>query len=178
MKRRAYTQRRRAELQEATRLRIVEATIELHRGVGPAATTISAVAEGAGVQRHTVYRHFPDEKALLRACAGHFLATNPPPDPAAWKSAGQGLVELYRYYETSEQMIASVLRDSTVMPVGRAFKALQVAAIAALAALSPMGTGRDHIAILRLATDFRGWQALGLRSAPAAALMARLLECG
>lgn len=175
MKRRAYTQRRRAELQEATRLRIVESTVELHRRVGPAATTMSAVAEGAGVQRHTVYRHFPDEEALLRACAGHFLATNPPPDPATWKSASQGLVELYRYYETHEQMIASVLRDSTVMPVGRGFKALQMAAIAALL---PMGTRRDHIATLRLATDFRAWQALRLPPAPAAMFMARLMECG
>ena len=174
MKRRTYTQRRRAELQEATRLRIVEATVDLHRRVGPAATTISAVAEGAGVQRHTVYRHFPETEMLFRACAGHFLATNPPPQPSTWKTARQGLLELYLYYEAHTQMIASVLRDSTVMPVGRGFKALQLAAVEALA---PTGSGRDHAAMSGLATDFRAWQALGLPAAPAATLMARLLEC-
>ncbi len=76
--------RRRAERQDATRRRIVEATVELHRTVGPARTTISAVASKSGVQRHTVYRHFPDEASLLKACSGLFLARHPPPDPKSW----------------------------------------------------------------------------------------------
>ena len=175
MKRRAYNQRRRADSKEATRLRIVEATVELHRRIGPAATTISGVAEEAGVQRHTVYRHFPDDEALFRACAGHFLATNPPPEPATWTSAKHGLVELYSYYLSHEQMIASVLRDSAVMPVGRGFKNLQAAAVTALIRLHP---GPDQAAIARLATDFRAWQALELPPGAAAGLIARLLECG
>ena len=174
MKRRAYNQRRRAESQEATRLRIVEATVELHRRIGPAATTISGVAEEAGVQRHTVYRHFPDEEALFRACAGHFLVTNPPPEPATWTSVEQGLFELYSYYGSHDQMIASVLRDSAVRPVGRGFKNLQAAAAAALSRIQP---GPDRVAILRLATDFRAWQALELPPRAAAVLIARLLEC-
>lgn len=174
MKRRAYNQRRRLELQAATRLRIVQATVDLHRELGPAATTISAVAERAGVQRHTVYRHFPDQEALFGACTRHFLASHPPPDPATWTDPRQGLGELYGYYEANQRMIASVLRDSEVMPVGRGFKSLQQAAIAALT--SP-GARADEQPLLQLATDFRAWRALDLTAQRSAELMARLLEC-
>ena len=78
-----YRKRRRAELEDETRLRITEATVDLHGTVGPARTTVSAIAERAGVQRATVYRHFPDERALFGACSAHWIAANPPPDIAA-----------------------------------------------------------------------------------------------
>ena len=81
---RPYTKRRRAELEEETRRRITAATVELHREVGPAKTTISAIAERAGVQRLTVYRHFPDERTLLGACSAHWRAGHPAPDPSPW----------------------------------------------------------------------------------------------
>ena len=83
-RKRAYRKRRRAEQEEETRLRITEAAVDLHGSVGPARTTVSAIAERAGVQRATVYRHFPDEEALFAACSSHWAALNPPPDPAAW----------------------------------------------------------------------------------------------
>ena len=174
MKQRVYNQRRRAETKDSTRMRIVVAAVDLHRAIGPASTTISAVAERAGVQRHTVYRHFPNESALLVACSGHFLATNPPPDPSTWGSVRDGLADLYRYYKSNDQMIASVLRDSSVMPVGQRFKDLQTAAIAAIARLA---VGRIDKAALRMATDFRTWQALRLEAKAAAALMTTMLEC-
>ena len=81
---RAYRMRRRAELQEQTRLRITEAAVELHGTLGPARTSVTAVAERAGVERATVYRHFPDERSLFLACSGHWRAANPAPDPGAW----------------------------------------------------------------------------------------------
>ena len=81
---RKYELKQRAESLTATRGRIVEATVELHDSLGPACTTISAIAERAGVQRLTVYRHFPDERSLFGACSGHWAAQNPVPDPAAW----------------------------------------------------------------------------------------------
>src|SRR3954454_8539339 len=83
---RRYQQRKRAESQAQTRRRIAEAALELHGTVGPARTTISAIAERAGVRRATVYRHFPDERTLFEACSGLFAAANPPPDPARWAS--------------------------------------------------------------------------------------------
>src|SRR5215210_4031810 len=93
---RQYRQTRRAALQDETRLRITEAAVELHGTVGPARTTISAVAERAGVQRATLYRHFRDEAALFGACSSHWSAANPPPDPAAWAEIGDPVVRVRR----------------------------------------------------------------------------------
>jgi AcrR family transcriptional regulator len=82
---RKYDLGRRADSQAQTRRRITEAAVELHATVGPARTTISAIAERAGVQRLTVYRHFPTEQELFAACSAHWLAGSPPPDPAPWR---------------------------------------------------------------------------------------------
>src|SRR4051812_26060245 len=79
---RRYEKRARAAAEEATRQRIIEAAIGLHGTIGPARTTISGIAERAGVRRATVYRHFPDERALFLSCSGTFGERNPPPDPA------------------------------------------------------------------------------------------------
>ncbi len=102
---RKYDMKRRAKRQEETRQRIVEATVELHKTVGMARTTISAIAEKAGVERLTVYRHFPDERALFSACSGHWNAANPPPDPASWTQVADpeerlrsALSEVYAYH--------------------------------------------------------------------------------
>ena len=101
-KSRTYTLGRRAEQQAATRQRIVEAALDLHTRVGPAATTISMIAEQAGVQRHTLYAHFPDERSLFLACSGLFAERSPAPDPQAWRGIGdanarlrQGLTAIY-----------------------------------------------------------------------------------
>jgi AcrR family transcriptional regulator len=120
---RKYTLRRRAERQDETRRRITEAAVELHGTVGPARTTISALAERAGVERHTVYRHFPDEASLLRACTSHWAARHPLPDPVAWGGIGAPRARLqaalsawYAYYRDGESMLANVLRDAPVVP--------------------------------------------------------------
>src|SRR3954465_6182848 len=83
---RRYTKKVRAELEADTRRRITESAVELHGTVGPAHTSVSAVAERAGVRRSTVYRHFPDEDALFAACSAHWGERNPPPDPARWSA--------------------------------------------------------------------------------------------
>jgi AcrR family transcriptional regulator len=122
-KRRPYTKKRRAELEEETARRITAATVELHREVGPANTTISAIAERAGVQRVTVYRHFPDEPTLLSACSAHWRASHPAPDPSAWPQIADpeerlrtALEAFYAYYRGDEAMMAKVRRDAEVMP--------------------------------------------------------------
>jgi AcrR family transcriptional regulator len=121
---RKYELKRRAEGQERTRQRIVEAALRLHGTVGPARTTISAIAEQAGVRRMTVYRHFPDERALFEACTAHGYATFPPPDPAPWRGIDdpeerlrRGLGELYAYYRLTGSMWAKFLRDAEEVPV-------------------------------------------------------------
>ena len=104
---RKYEQRKRADDVAATRLLITEAAMELHGSVGPSRTTVSAVAERAGVQRHTVYRHFPTEADLFAACSNHFWELDPTPDAESWDSLGQALDELYAYYERNAAMYSS-----------------------------------------------------------------------
>lgn len=119
MTKRKYTKTRRAEQQDETRERIVEATVKLHQELGPANTTIKAVAEEAGVQRLTVYRHFPDDASLFEACSTHYLGLHPPPNMADWaeitdasKRSYTALLAFYRYYRETEKMWASVYRDA------------------------------------------------------------------
>lgn len=121
---RKYELKRRAEKQEETRRRITAAAVELHESVGPAHATISAIAERAGGQRLTVYRHFPDERALFSACTAHYQAENPPPDPLPWKDMPdpearlkRGLAEVYAYYRRTEPMMSSSVRDMPLKPV-------------------------------------------------------------
>lgn len=121
--RRPYRKRRRAEQEAETRLRITEAAVRLHGTVGPARTTITDIAAQAGVQRATVYRHFPDLESLFMSCSAHWVSLNPPPNPAAWaRIAGpdtrlrHALVELYRWYAWAEPMLRNVRRDAPLVP--------------------------------------------------------------
>jgi AcrR family transcriptional regulator len=123
VQKRPYRMTRRAELEEQTRLRITESAVALHEELGPAHTSISAIAERAGVRRSTVYRHFPDEEALFDACSSHFRAANPPPDPRTWASIGDpaermraALRDIYAFYAATEAMYVSLLRDEPLVP--------------------------------------------------------------
>ena len=115
--------RRRAEQVDQTRQRIVEATVELHGSVGPAATTIAAIADRAGVTRLTVYRHFPDQTALFGACSAHWASRQQLPDPAAWSQIDDpaarlraGLADLYRFYRADAGMLTHIHRDLATLP--------------------------------------------------------------
>jgi AcrR family transcriptional regulator len=121
---RPYRMKRRAELEEQTRLRITESAVALHEERGPAQTTVSAIAERAGVRRSTVYRHFPDDEALFAACSSHWRAANPPPDPRSWASIDDpaertrtALGDVYAFYARTEAMYVSLLRDEPLVPV-------------------------------------------------------------
>jgi AcrR family transcriptional regulator len=126
---RKYELKQRAASQAATRARIVEATVELHDSVG-FGTTISAIAERAGVQRLTVYRHFPDERTLFEACAGHWSAQNPLPDTSTWAAVDDpeerlriALTEIYAFFRSTEGMTGNLLRDLPASPVLQAVAA-------------------------------------------------------
>src|SRR5207244_2576947 len=121
---RPYRKGKRAELEEQTRRRITESTVALHEEVGPARTSISAIAERAGVRRSTVYRHFPDEDTLFAACSSHWRAANPAPNPADWAAiedpgerTQKALRELYEFYARTEGMYSSLMRDEPLMPI-------------------------------------------------------------
>jgi AcrR family transcriptional regulator len=121
---RKYEKKARAEAEAQTRLRITESAVELHGSLGPAQTTMSAVAEHAGVRRSTLYRHFSDEEALFGACSAHWAAENPPPDISRWEKIddpaerlGAALEEMYGYYRRAGGMIDKLLRDEQAVPV-------------------------------------------------------------
>ena len=188
---RKYELRKRAEQLEETRRRITEATVELHRTVGPAATQVSEIARRAGVQRVTVYNHFPDEAALFTACSAHWRALHPVPDPAAWLTttdAGErlrlGLYELYSWYRETESMTANILRDAELVPAMRPFVedglGGYLAAVRRILAepIPVRGRRRRHLdAALAAAVDFHTWRALAvLGDADAADLGAGLVE--
>ena len=190
--RRPYRMRRRAELEQRTRQRITESTVELHGTVGPARTSISAVAERAGVRRSTVYRHFPDEAALFAACTSHWMAANPLPDIGRWAAIDdpderlrRALQELYAHYRRTERMMENVLRDeATVSIVKRMLGGYRDYITAARGTL--MGgrrvRGRERrrvLAAIGHALAFATWRSLvreqGLDDSQASELMCRLV---
>ena len=181
--------KRRAKAQEATRLRITESAVELHQTLGPSQTTMAAVAQRAGVQRSTLYRHFPDEAALFDSCRAHWYASHPPPDLARWRAITSlderlvvALTELYAWYRSTGTMLDALIRDETHVPaVGEQFGAfharLDEAHELLLAGRGLRGRSRERVsALLRLAVKFESWRALcregGLLDRQAAELMA------
>jgi AcrR family transcriptional regulator len=165
--------RRRAEQVDQTRQRIVAATVELHGSVGPAATTIAAIADRAGVTRLTVYRHFPDETALFNACSAHWASRQQLPDPSAWSGIGDpaarlraGLTDLYRFYRASADMLTHIHRDLAALPAGHQ-QALRDGDILARDVLTaPFGGADDEHRRLRAAVghaiSFWTWRSLCL----------------
>lgn len=187
---RSYTLGRRAEQQAETRRRIVEAAIELHGERGPAHTSFSQVAERAGVQRNTLYAHFPDERALLMACSGTFGERFPQPDAEAWRGIADrgerlraGLKAVYGWYEATAHVTACVMRDAEQHPLVGEIAALRFGP-AAQAWHEVLGEGlsQTQTALLHLALGFHGWRALvreaELSGDDAAEAMARAVEGG
>jgi AcrR family transcriptional regulator len=189
---RRYRMKRRAEQEAQTRRRITETAVELHGTLGPARTSMKAVAERAGVPRSTVYRHFPDEEALFGACSAHWLAENPRPDAHAWKVIGDpgerlatALDELYAYYRRAGGMLDKLLRDEGSVPVLAERFAPFHAFLAEIAEILMQGRGLRGKARARAraaighAVSFGTWQQLteegGLDDGEAAELMRRLV---
>jgi AcrR family transcriptional regulator len=190
---RRYQMRRRAESEAQTRLRITESAVALHEALGPARTTMSAIAEHAGVRRSTVYRHFRDEDELFAACSSHWRASNPPPDPSAWAAVDDpverteaALTDLYAYYGRTRGMYESLLRDEEVVPaVQRRLRDfhgfLRASQEVLMAGRGLRGrAARRTRAALGHAVAFPTWRSLvhdqGLDQADAVALMCRLVE--
>jgi AcrR family transcriptional regulator len=192
---RRYKLKARADRQRETRERIVAATEALHREVGPARTTIADIARLAGVQRLTVYNHFPQLKQLLGACQAHFLTAHPPPDIAPGQIARKhalerleaALTDLYGWFRTNRAMEKNVNRDRHLMPeldellsesADRVFDG------AAAAYASKIASGRKaRITVqplVRMALDFNTWQLVtsgGLNDRQAARMLAHAIAC-
>ncbi len=190
--RRKYTKRRRAEKEQQTRQRITEAAVALHGSIGPARTTISAVAEEAGVQRATVYRYFPDDEALFAACSGHWAAMNPSPDPTSWRTITDprarlrhALAELYPYYRQNEALLENVTRDRLLVeamakPAARMRAYFETVVETIVTGRPERGHARRRVkAAVGHAISFPTWQSLAqhdLDDREAVAMMAAMVE--
>jgi AcrR family transcriptional regulator len=185
---RRYELKERARRQAETRQRIVEAAVDLHTSVGPARTTISAIAARAGVERHTVYAHFPDDSALFAACSAHWAAQHPTPDLAAvaaiedpTRRLRRALTELYGWYESVEADLAVIIRDAPLVPANAAALAETTRELAALADALARGRPRRKAvrAAIGHALEFETWRSLvrrqGLSRTQAAEAMLRLV---
>ena len=190
---RPYRMKRRAELEEETRRRITESAVALHEELGPALTSITAIANRAGVRRSTVYRHFPDEDTLFNACSTHWRALNPPPDLSGWAGIQDpaartetALRELYAFYGRTRAMYESLLRDETLVPsVQRRLRDFHGYLRAAQDALMAGRRLRGHTATRTRAAighvlAFTTWQSLiqeqQLAGDDAVSLMSQLVE--
>jgi AcrR family transcriptional regulator len=190
---RKYTLRRRAEQMEETRRRIAAAAVELHASLGPSKTSISRIAERAGVDRVTVYHHFPDELSLFRACVQHGLELMPPPDPERWAAITDprerlrsALSELYAYYRATESAWGNILPDLPRMPALLEANAPVLALWELMCETLLRGWGvrgrrRSELrSLIALGLDFYAWRTLARSGASddrAADLVARLAAC-
>jgi AcrR family transcriptional regulator len=168
---RAYHLSARVERQQATRRRIIAAAVELHSTIGPARTSISAVAERAGVSRPTIYAHFPDKPSLFEACSQAAVTADPWPDPDTWRSIGapvdrlrHALAELYAYYRRNEQLTANIVRDLDFLPnvPGRSMADTFRPMGEALAEGWEVAPGRHQLLLGAIdhALDFQAWRSL------------------
>lgn len=190
-KKRPYKMKRRAELEAQTKQRITESAVELHGTLGPAHTSMKAVAEHAGVPRSTVYRHFADEEALFGACSAHWAMENPPPDITRWAKIDDpahrlvvALDELYAFYRRAGGMLDKCLRDEAAVPIvgqlmGAYHQLMQAITGILMRGRGVRGKARTRTrAALAHATSFRTWQQLteegGLKDEEATELMRRL----
>jgi AcrR family transcriptional regulator len=188
---RSYNKAKRANQEAETRRKIVDAAVSLHGELGPARTSVSLIAERAGVQRHTVYAHFPDERSMLMACSGQHTEDNPLPDPEAWAHLNAteqrlraALTALYDWFDANAAMTSNVLRDAEHHDVLREIVALRFgpAFDAIIASLAP-GLTKNALPQLHLALSFYTWRTLtretGLTNAQATeSMVAAVLASG
>src|SRR3712207_2105782 len=161
----SYTLKRRAERQAETRQRIVEAAVELHSSLGPARTPLRMVAERAGVQRHTLYAHFPDERSLLLACSGLAAERDPLPDADPWRAIADrrkrlrtGLRAVYDWYERNAERAACVLRDAEHHALTREISEMRFGPyMRAYHEVLGAGLGTNQRAMLGLMLGFHAW---------------------
>jgi AcrR family transcriptional regulator len=184
---RTYTLKKRADSQAETRRRIVEAAVELHGTIGPARTTFSMVAGRAGVQRHTLYAHFPDERSLTMACSALAMERDPLPDAAPWRAIEDrrerlrtGLAAIHAWYERNAQLVGCVLRDAEYDPLIQEIAGLRMGPyLTAYHDVLGAKLTMKQRAVLHLALSFHTWRTLteaGLKRAGAVRVLVQAIE--
>jgi AcrR family transcriptional regulator len=186
---RTYQKTKRAEREAETRRRIVEATVALHTSIGPARTTISAIADKAGVQRHTVYSHFPEEVTLFAACTSHWALLHPFPPAESWEAVanplerlGLALRDVWAWYADAESDLELFFRDADLVPAVGADMSRYADRLATVAdrLAADLGGSSTVRAAVGHAFAFETWRSLvrreGLTTAGAVDAMLALVE--
>ena len=184
---RTYTLKKRAEQQADTRRRIVEAAVDLHSTIGPSATTLSMIAEKAGVQRHTLYAHFPDERSIFMACSGLAHERDPAPTADAWREiAGHSerltaaLTAVYGWFGRNESLLSNVTRDAARHPIVQEIQKARAPVFKAWRDVLGERLSAEQRALLHLALSFPTWRSLvleaGLKPSAAVRAMVRAIE--
>ena len=179
---RTYTLKKRAEQQAETRNRIVDAAVELHSTVGPSETTLSMIAEKAGVQRHTLYAHFPDERSIFQACSGRVHERDPSPTADAWRGiAGRterltaALTDIYGWYERNAQLLSNIMRDVDRHPMLQEIQKARAPTFQGWRDVLGEKLNADQRIMLQVALSFFTWRTLtkqaGIKQAAAVRLM-------
>ena len=187
--RRGYRKSKRALDEQRTRARIVDAAEGLHGTLGPARTSVSAIAQAAGVTRATVYRHFPDEESLFVACSSQWISRQRLPNPDVWvlhedplMRLEVGLGDLYRYYGAAEPMLTLIHRDAEVVPARVKAARMQTQDRWVRSLLQPFPRRRSTIvrAAIAHAAAFDTWRSLcvasGLSDRTAVDLMVAMVK--
>ena len=157
--------KRRAEV-EATRRRILEATLALHAEKGIFGTSWQDIARRADVSVGTVYKHFPSLDELVPACGELMYAIIRPPSledaPQIFAEANsleerlERLVfELFDFYERGAPYIETDFQERR-LPAVAEWEAYMRATIAGLVreALVPAGPDERAVQAVSALLDF------------------------
>jgi AcrR family transcriptional regulator len=186
VKRRTYQLKQRAESAEETRRRLVQATFALHGEQGIAATTMTQIAERAGVGIGTVYHHFPTLDDTIMACGQMVMATYPPPTEVIFAGAAtmrERLVRLaHALFDHLDRVAFDMVRsDRDRLAIVRKFVGEEQEHRIELtrAALAPFAIDRDLIRIAAALLDigvYRALQQVGLSLDEAAETIADVIH--
>jgi AcrR family transcriptional regulator len=159
----------RAAASEETRLRIVDATVQLHNEQGISGTSMQDIADRAEVALATVYRHFPTVDDLVPACGGRNLELNPPPTPAVFEDFESGeervsalVAALHANYARGMRTYEVGFAEAVTMPVVARFMdefSAYVGELVATAA-APYEAGETQLKLAAGLCNFRVWRAL------------------
>jgi AcrR family transcriptional regulator len=177
---------------EATRRRILEATLALHAQKGIFGTSWQDIARRADVSVGTVYKHFPSLEELVPACGELVYAITRPPslDDAPEIFAGAGSIEerlerlvseLFDFYERGAPYIETDFQERQ-LPAVAEWEAYMRATIAGLVreALDPAGPDERAVQAMSALLDFSTYKSFldrDIQKDQAAKTMNEVLLC-
>jgi AcrR family transcriptional regulator len=173
---RKYDMTKRAEALEATRKRIVDATVAAHRELGIQATSWDEIASRADVGVGTVYRHFRSLDELLPACGAVVTEALALPGDDEIPSLFDGarslrerirrlVTRLFATYERGAPFIENIRREREDLPALEPWHQWIENRFDALSreALLPINPDKHAFDLTRALTDLYTWKAFNRR---------------